>query len=82
MKNKTFITKKSGNDNTPSLGIITNDTERQAWMLMDTFPIGWIEALTIVIIRTLCNHSIICTKKRALHVFLGDLYFTDGMEKY
>ena len=80
MKNKTFITKKSGNGNTSSHGIITSDAERQAWMLMDTFPIGWIEALTIVIIRTLYSHSIICTKKRVKDI-LVEQFKTDWTQR-
>ena len=80
MKNKTLIKKQSENDNTSSLDIITSDAERQAWMLMDTFPIGWIEALTIVIIRTLCNHSIICTKKRVKDI-LVEQFKTDWTQR-
>lgn len=50
---------------------------------MNTFPIGWIEALTIVIIRTLCSRSIICTKKRVKDILVEQFKtdWTQGCEK-
>lgn len=40
------------------------NSEELATLLTDSFPISRIEAMTIVIIESMCNHSIICTKKK------------------
>ena len=40
------------------------NAEELAALLTDSFPISKIEALTIVIIESMCNHGVICTKKK------------------
>ena len=40
------------------------NAEELAMSLINSFPINRIEALTIVIIESMCSHNVICTKKK------------------